>query len=104
VAPSGGVEGYNSGDAATISLTTHRLDECMKFAYGERTNLGDPSFPPNIIAYAANMLSEETAKEIRAKINDMAAYSVAYYDPAGIESLEFVRVIKARCDKRIDDL
>jgi gamma-glutamyltranspeptidase/glutathione hydrolase len=100
-APSGGVvalaalkifEGYNSGDPATLNLTTHLLDECMKFAYGERTNLGDPSFQANITAYEANMLSEETAKEIRAKISDTKTHPVAYYDPAGIQSLETVRI------------
>lgn len=98
-APSGGVvvlaalkifEGYNSGDPATLNLTTHRLDESMKFAYGERTNLGDPFFIANMTTYEANMLSEKTAEEVRAKISDTKTFNVSYYDPAGIQSLETV--------------
>jgi gamma-glutamyltranspeptidase/glutathione hydrolase len=62
----------------------------MKFAYGERTNLGDPSFLANMTAYEANMLSEKMAEEVRAKISDMKTFNVSYYDPSGIQSLETV--------------
>jgi gamma-glutamyltranspeptidase/glutathione hydrolase len=98
-APSGGIvtlaalkifEGYDSGDPATLNLTIHHLDESMKFAYGERTNLGDPSFLANITAYEVNMLSEKTAEEVRAKISDTKTFNVSYYDPSGIQSLETV--------------
>ncbi|KAK3319419.1 gamma-glutamyltransferase 1 [Apodospora peruviana] len=97
-APSGGVvalsalkivEGYNGfRDPAMINLTTHRLDEAIRFAYGERGNLGDPSFSPNLTAYQTKMLSEKTAAEIRSKISDSTTQNVSWYDPAGIESLE----------------
>ncbi|KAF2109039.1 gamma-glutamyltranspeptidase 1 precursor [Lophiotrema nucula] len=97
-APSGGevalsvlkiMEGYSDvGDPANVNLTTHRLDESMRFAYGERTNLGDPLFLEGINKYQEQMLSEETAKEIRAKIKDTQTFGVEYYDPKGIESLE----------------
>jgi gamma-glutamyltranspeptidase/glutathione hydrolase len=86
-------EGYNSGDPATLNLTTHHLDESMKFAYGERTNLGDPSFVANMTTYEANMLSEKTAEEVRAKISDTKSFNVSYYDPAGIQSLETVSIL-----------
>lgn len=96
-APAGGVvalsalkivEGYKDfGDPASINLTTHRLDEAIRFAYGERGNLGDPSFFPNLTAYQQNMLSEATAAEIRSKM-DSTSHNVSYYDPGGIESLE----------------
>lgn len=101
-APAGGVvalatlkifKGYNSGDPATLNLTIHHLDESMKFAYGERTNLGDPSFVANMTRYEADMLSEKTAEEIRAKISDTQTFNVSYYDPAGIQSLATVRFI-----------
>lgn len=63
----------------------------MKFAYGERTNLGDPSFVNGTLTYETEMLSEAVAKEARAKISDTKTFNVSYYDPAGLESLETVR-------------
>jgi gamma-glutamyltranspeptidase/glutathione hydrolase len=97
-APSGGevalaviktLEGYSGiGDPAAINLTTHRLDEAMRFAYGERSNLGDPLFLEGIDEYQEAMISEATAKEIRSKIKDTTTFDVSYYDPKGLESLE----------------
>ncbi|KAF1943619.1 gamma-glutamyltranspeptidase-like protein [Clathrospora elynae] len=97
-APSGGevalatlkiMEGYSGvGDPENINLTTHRLDESMKFAYGMRANLGDPLFLKGIDKYQEEMLYEATAKEVRAKIVDNKTFGVAYYDPKGLESLE----------------
>ncbi|KAJ9144682.1 Gamma-glutamyltransferase 1 [Pleurostoma richardsiae] len=97
-APSGGivalstlkiVDGYEGfGDPSMVNLTTHRLDEAMRFAYGERTNLGDPSFVDGLDEYQASMLSDATAAEIRSKISDFRTQNVSWYDPAGIESLE----------------
>ncbi|OCK77219.1 gamma-glutamyltransferase 1 [Lepidopterella palustris CBS 459.81] len=101
------VEGYDHfGDPANVNLSTHRLDEAMRFAYGEsgpanllgvfftpfrrlqRGNLGDPSFVKGLQQYEESMLTAETAREIRAKISDSQTFNVSYYDPAGIESLE----------------
>lgn len=97
-APSGGevalatlkfMEGYSGvGDPANINLTTHRLDESMRFAYGMRANLGDPLFLEGIDEYQDEMLSEATAREVRSKISDVKTFNVSYYDPAGLESLE----------------
>lgn len=96
-APSGGevalatlniVNGYEGfGDPTMVNLTTHRLDEAMRWAYGMRTNLGDPSFVANMTEYQAAMLSDETAAEVRSKISDFATYNVSYYNPKGLESL-----------------
>lgn len=97
-APSGGevalavlktMEGYERvGDPENFNLTTHRLDEAMRFAYGARSNLGDPLFLEGIDEYQEQMISEELAKEIRGKINDTKAYDVGYYNPEGLESLD----------------
>jgi gamma-glutamyltranspeptidase/glutathione hydrolase len=97
-APSGGevalaslkiMEGYSGvGDPATINLTTHRLDESMRFAYGMRAELGDPLFLDGIDAYQEQMVSAKTAAEVRAKISDTKTFDVSYYDPKGLESLE----------------
>lgn len=97
-APSGGevalsvlkiMEGYaDVGTPSNINLTTHRLDESMKFAYGMRAELGDPLYLTGIDAYQSAMVSAATAAEIRAKISDTHTYNVSYYDPKGLESLE----------------
>ncbi|KAI1372345.1 gamma-glutamyltranspeptidase [Hypoxylon crocopeplum] len=97
-APSGGVvalstlkivDGYDGfGDPAAINLTAHRLDEAMRFAYGQRSELGDPSFVDGLDAYQESMLSDATAAEVRSKISDFRTQNVSWYDPAGLESLE----------------
>jgi gamma-glutamyltranspeptidase/glutathione hydrolase len=97
-APSGGevalsvlkiMEGYTHvGDEDNINLTTHRLDESMKFAYGMRANLGDPLFLDGIDAYQEAMISSSVASEVRAKIDDYRTFNTSYYDPKGLESLE----------------
>jgi len=97
-APSGGevtlsvlkiMEGYaDIGDPLTINLTTHRLDEAMKFAYGMRTELGDPSYLKGIDEYQEDIMSAATAAEIRSKISDTRTFNTSYYNPRGLESLE----------------
>ena len=96
-APSGGIvalailkifgEFNENGDPAAINITTHRLDESMRWAYGERTELGDPSFESNVTAFEAKMISDETAEYIRSKISNTQTFNVSYYDPQGIEEL-----------------
>lgn len=83
------VSGYSGfGDPAQINLTTHRIDEAMRFAYGQRTLLGDPSFNESILAYQESMLSEATGAEVRSKLLDYTTQNVSAYDPSGFESLE----------------
>lgn len=83
------LQGYSDlfADGKT-NLSTHRLDEAIRFGYGERTNLGDPSFVANISEYETLMLSARSAAEIRGKISDTRTLNVSAYDPSGIESLE----------------
>ncbi|KAF7118642.1 hypothetical protein CNMCM5793_008180 [Aspergillus hiratsukae] len=73
--------------AGNVNLSTHRLDEAMRFGYGERTNLGDPLFVPGLDEYQENMLKQSTIDEIRRKISDVRTQNVSAYDPEGIESL-----------------
>ncbi|EGR44749.1 Gamma-glutamyltranspeptidase-like protein [Trichoderma reesei QM6a] len=82
----GGYEGFN--DPSQVNLTTHLLDEAIKFAYGQRTELGDPSFVDGIDDYSKKMIEPATGAEIRSKISDFKTEQVAYYDPKGLESLE----------------
>ncbi|RYP50076.1 hypothetical protein DL769_011003 [Monosporascus sp. CRB-8-3] len=81
-----GYEGF--GDPAAVNLSTHRLEEAMRFAYAQRTKLGDPSFVDGLAEYQTDMLSDEVATEIRSKISDYRTQNVSYYNPDGIESLD----------------
>ncbi|TKA43063.1 hypothetical protein B0A54_06011 [Friedmanniomyces endolithicus] len=83
------IEGYPTiGEAATLHLSTHLFDEAIRFAYGQRTELGDPFFVEGMTAYQADMLSETTAAAVRAKISPLHTLNVSAYDPSGFESLE----------------
>lgn len=70
-----------------IDLSTHLMDESMRFSYGARADFGDPLFVPGMARYEHELLSYQTGVEFRAKINDTRTYNVSYYDPEGIESL-----------------
>jgi gamma-glutamyltranspeptidase / glutathione hydrolase len=77
------VEGYDMRTPSALNLSTHYLDEGIRFAYGQRTLLGDPTFLPNLTAYQQNMISEKTAEEIRSKIEEYHTLNVTSYDPSG---------------------
>ncbi|KAF2149780.1 gamma-glutamyltranspeptidase [Myriangium duriaei CBS 260.36] len=80
------LEGYkDAGQPSALNLSTHRLTEAFRFAYGERTELGDPSYVPGLVEYQANMLNDSTAARIRSKISDAHTWNVSYYDPSGLE-------------------
>lgn len=81
--------GYDSfADPNKVNISTHRLDEAVRFAYAQRTELGDPSFVDGLEEYTKQMISPEAGSEIRSKISDTRKYNVSYYDPEGLESIE----------------
>ena len=100
------LEGYgNIGDPAAINLSTHRLDEAIRFAYGEvspethtpivtkltgtkRANLGDPSFVPGLDEYQLEMVNETTAEIVRSKISDTETLETSDYNPSELVSVE----------------
>ncbi|KAJ5757693.1 uncharacterized protein N7511_006387 [Penicillium nucicola] len=71
-----------------VHLSTHRMDEAMRFGYGERSNLGDPLFVEGMAEYETEMLAQSTIDEIRSKISDIRTQNVSAYDPSGLESLD----------------
>lgn len=75
-------------DESTTNISTHRLDEAIRFAYGQRSKLGDPSFVDGLQKYTQQLISPETGAEIRSKISDLKSENVSYYNPEGLESLE----------------
>jgi gamma-glutamyltranspeptidase/glutathione hydrolase len=91
-APSGGsvalsilkiIEGYDMSDPALLNLSTHRVDEAMRFSYGAHTELGDPDFFDYMIDFETEMLRPERASSIRARISDHHTKNVSAYDPKG---------------------
>ncbi|OJJ66759.1 hypothetical protein ASPBRDRAFT_59549 [Aspergillus brasiliensis CBS 101740] len=72
----------------TLNLSTHRMDEAIRFGYGLRANLGDPSFLDGMDTYQKMMLADSTIEEIRRNISDQRTQAVSAYNPQGLESLE----------------
>ncbi|KAJ3716028.1 gamma-glutamyltranspeptidase [Lentinula raphanica] len=99
VAPSSGTvvlsalkifEGFNgnaSDSDSAINLTTHRLVEATRFAYGQRTEYGDPAFTPNVTELEAYFLTEAVVNETRNKISDNQTFPVTYYNPENYQVL-----------------
>ncbi|KAE8367894.1 gamma-glutamyltranspeptidase [Aspergillus caelatus] len=71
-----------------VNLSTHRLDEAIRFGYGLRAELGDPLFLEGVDEYQNDMLKQSTIDEIRGKISDLHTQNVSAYDPKGLESLD----------------
>jgi gamma-glutamyltranspeptidase/glutathione hydrolase len=94
-APFGGVvalnvmnvmKGYGGiGETSELNLTTHRLDEAIRFGYGLRTKLGDPNYDAELEEYQESMLSEATASDIRSRISDQHTQPLSAYNPEGLE-------------------
>ncbi|KXJ86794.1 gamma-glutamyltranspeptidase [Microdochium bolleyi] len=83
------VDGYGGfNEPAQVNLSSHRLIESLKWAYGQRAELGDPKFVAGLDKYQASMLSDETVTEIRSRISDVRTFNLSYYNPKGLESLD----------------
>lgn len=69
-------------------LSTHRMDEAIRFGYGKRASFGDPNFARETRSIEAGMLNERFAADIRARISDRHTLNISEYDPDGFESHE----------------
>lgn len=81
------IEGYDMSTPSKLNESVHYLDEAMRFAYGQRTLLGDPTFLSNLTSYQHGMYSEATAAEVRGLIQPDATLNVSAYNPSGYEIL-----------------
>ena len=69
-------------------LSTHRMDEAIRFGYGKRSNFGDPGFVSEMACLEAGMLNQTFANDVKSKISDEHSLNVSDYDPDGFESRE----------------
>ncbi|CAF1581510.1 unnamed protein product [Rotaria sp. Silwood1] len=72
---------------STAALFYHRLIEAFKFAYAERSELGDPS-KINITGLIHNLTSKDYADSIRARINDHKTFGFEYYGGTWLDKLK----------------
>lgn len=83
------IEGFpDMGEASSVNISTHRMDEAMRFAYAARSNLGDPAYAEagfDTQNYEENMLSSSNAAHIRSRITENT-HNMSYYNPSGIEN------------------
>ncbi|TID25592.1 gamma-glutamyltransferase 1 [Venturia nashicola] len=92
-APSGGevvlsvmkaIEGYSGmGDPSQLNVSTQRIVEATRFAYGQRTLMGDPDFVSNMDIYQKEIINATTAAKTRSLISDIYTQNVSYYNPSG---------------------
>lgn len=82
------LSGYGVSIPASINGSTHLVVEAMKFAYGQRTSLGDPAFVANVSLLEAAYLTPRVANQIRSKLDISKTQPAASYDPGRFEILD----------------
>ncbi len=68
-------------------LHTHQLIQATRFAYGQRTNFGDPAFTKNVTRLEQEYLSDEVVEKAREMLPQNTTYAANYYDPAAYQIL-----------------
>ncbi|KAJ3495331.1 hypothetical protein NLG97_g3471 [Lecanicillium saksenae] len=76
------------GDISQTNVSNHRMIEAFRWAFGQRSYLGDPDFVDNVEGMTEQMLSADVAASIRSKISDERTFPVEYYNPEMLEGIE----------------
>lgn len=83
------VSGYSDFfSPASINISTHHLDEAIRFGYAARSDFGDPLFVANLSTFEEELLLPQLGADVRSKISDTQTFNVSYYDPANFEILD----------------
>ncbi|KAJ7265204.1 gamma-glutamyltranspeptidase [Mycena rebaudengoi] len=83
-----GYQGNFTDSDPEINVTTHRLIEATKFAYGQRTQYGDPAFTSNVTDLEDFYLTDAAVEDVRSRIVDNQTFPVQYYDPENYTLLD----------------
>ncbi|KAG5996112.1 hypothetical protein E4U52_007276 [Claviceps spartinae] len=78
------MEQYHNDTSDDEALTTHRLTEAMRFAYGARASLGDPDFVKETEALETRLLDTAYARHTRDRISDSHTLPLREYNPEGL--------------------
>lgn len=65
----------------------HWLIDAQKFAYAQRTHLGDVDFVPKALELALNMSSREYTRSILKRMPPHSMFSTYYEDPKNLANL-----------------
>jgi gamma-glutamyltranspeptidase/glutathione hydrolase/leukotriene-C4 hydrolase len=69
-------------DGADDGLSAHRFVEASKFAFAQRTHIGDPAFlNASSLRVVAQIPSMHEAQRIRGRIDDDRTHRLEYYEP-----------------------
>ena len=82
------MEGYDFSDG--VNLTTHRLNEAFRFAYGGRAIIGDPAFIDRTDELEKFIITDEYAQHTRDKLSDTNTLGWTDYTPSGFETHDTV--------------
>lgn len=67
----------------TVNESTHYLDEAIRFAYGQRMDMGDPYYVANLTEFQNEILQPAAGARIKAMISPTHALNISAYDPNG---------------------
>lgn len=101
------MEGYDIGKVEDTNLTTHRVNEAFRFAFGARTVMGDPKYIGNMAEFEEAMISDTHAADVRSKISDYHTLALKAYNPPGYDVLQNVsktHVIGIHPEAKIDSM
>jgi gamma-glutamyltranspeptidase/glutathione hydrolase len=74
--------GFDMSNATNLDVSTQRLVEAIKFAYGQRGELADPQYVLNVTELEHLFLEPTTGDVIRRLIHDNSTYQPTEYNPS----------------------